>query len=556
VTAPPDPRPTAADEPGPASGAVGAGAVAAERGWFAAARRQWQEAERAAGRSDPATAARLERLERVEAALRGMAAGRDGSTGDLAPSAARWSAPWHEHWRAAAAARTVDGGITIGGGLAVWNTGRAVHAVTIAAGRPAWPRHGDARDAGPWNDAPRDTAIFPRGLAAAGPPQAPGMTKPGAVGRGPTGSGGPPTVAGSRCHAVVVLGDGSQRLACLDISPAAEGRIVWTAAAQSLGAAIARLRRAEGGASPSGAAAGAAVFFAGEPAADHELCAVVVGVDGAAAGRFLAVFRAADGRLAWIRRAASGGTSSAEPVAAAERPWLVEDRIVVATPGGVTAFDRQGAVVWTRAAADSDMEAGASSLSAFLRDRIIVAGRGSAGGPDTATAVCLEAAGGAAVWRWSQPGEHVRQLLADPGGGLILVAGTAEAGWRLRRLDVADGRDVTPAAHGDAGGPAAAPAGAVCLGDGTLFVPVMLAPDGRAAGGRGPLAIEVLDPRSLERRRDPVIVVPAAAETTERAEADRAAAEGVALAVGGGRIVWASGGTIGCLSPEPAAVTP
>jgi hypothetical protein len=77
----------------------------------------------------------------------------------------------------------------------------------VPDGRPPWPAGA--------ND--RDTTLFPRGLSAAGR----------AATTAATAAAPAPCVVGGRGYAVLALADGSERLVCVDLSPASEGRLVW-----------------------------------------------------------------------------------------------------------------------------------------------------------------------------------------------------------------------------------------------------------------------------------------------------------------------------------------
>lgn len=520
----------------PPADAVAAGKVAAERGWFAAARRHWRDAEAAAGGRDSRPAELLARLVRIEAAGDAAAVPGNASTDAAHVPPAVTVRPWREQWRAVVSpsARPV---IATSAGLVVWKGGQALHAVALGSGGAAWPRGRGPRGE-QWGD-PRSTVIFPTGLAAGG----------GAVAA--ADGSGRPAVAGVRCHAIVGLGDGSERLVCLDISTAAEGRLVWAADARSLGAAIDRLRRSSGRSLPAGVAAEGTIAYRGEPAADHESCAVVIATPAAVEERFLAVFRVADGRLAWVRPLPAAGTARG----VGPRPFFIEDRIVVVTETGtLVAHDRQGTPVWS-VAAEAAIDPGADEpLVCVAGDRIVVMRSAAMAAPsaEPSTVIGVDAETGEVVWRRTPTGERVDQLIAADGEGVVMVTRSQDGGSRLRRLAASDGRETATAPLGGADGPALLPAGRVCRDGNTLVMPVR---HGGGDGGGATVLIELLDGRSLARRREPVAITTPAAEDSSGAgpETATAARGDVSLAVGGGRIVWASGGVMGCLGPEPAA---
>ncbi len=158
------------------------------------------------------------------------------------------------------------------GDLVVWNSGGAVHAVRLADGRP------------PWRDSPTaaDSAVFPRGTAAARLPTSRGTGQPPLR----------PCCSGSR---VVTVLDGlsasddapdSAALACLDLSAAAEGRLAWLAPPPAVSA---------------DAGPAAQTQFDGPPTADAEHVYCVVRTRQPADWLHLAAYDLRDGRLLWTR---------------------------------------------------------------------------------------------------------------------------------------------------------------------------------------------------------------------------------------------------------------
>jgi len=484
-------EPSATGSPGAAHGGT-AGELAAERGWWGAARRAWAtEAARDGadggadgGAGNPASAAaRLAQLDATEAAI------VRGAEARAVAAAGRWERDRSPAWRTAPVPRPESAGITVAAGLVLWNSGRALHGVAVADGRPPWPA--DAAD--------RDTTIFPRGLPAAGrDPPASASTVP------------PPCVVGDRGYAVLALADGSERLVCVDLSNAAEGRLVWAVDAAAIMPAVALAER-RAGRTAAGVSTTTAGGFDGQPMADHELCLVVVRPVPDRGARLLAAFVAADGRLAWVRPAGPARTSAGDDLAPGRRrPCLAEDRIVLVTHAGVIiAFDRDGAAAWTTttpaaaatAAAETAAVRAASPLPAT--DVVFAGGRVVAAPRDAAGIVALDPWTGAIAWQWSRADETVEQLLGACGDGVLVATAAGDGRARLWRLATADGREAATRAAAPPDGPGRRRAGNGVVVDATVLWP--LDGEGSSAGAATTAPVlEVLDGRSLERRREPL----------------------------------------------------
>lgn len=449
---------------------LAAGDAAAERGWFAAARDHWRAA---AGSRAPAdstaeqlVAARMARLAAVEQELDTAVRSRDSA------AAVTWAATdWPVAWRVSTGPTAcVDGAgsppLTIVGELAVWNTGRAVHAVAVSDGRPRWSTADD-----------RDTCIFPRGLG--GPPSGPDQpcTLP------PM----PVAAAAGRVYATLDQGRAGHLLACLDLSDAAEGRLAWSA-------------RAADAARPDPRVAVAA--FDGPPTSDHELCCAVVRADDSRGSLALAAFDARDGSPRWVRGLGPAvAVDGVDPARGQRQPCFAEDRIVVDTHAGrIQAFDRDGATVWSVSTSGPAADpAGRSCISParFARGRVLVTAA------DGSTIAAIDPRDGRVVWRWRAADSTVADVVGTATDGLLIATReNAAATVTLRRLAIADGRE-TAAFSAEA--VASVQVGPAAIDAGTIFWPVRhpaAAADGQASWPG--LTIEVLDASTLDRRRPAV----------------------------------------------------
>ena len=487
-------------------------ATAAERGWFGLARELWSQAAARDGRTDrqPAPADGLARLEAARRQADTGADARDAAAGN------RWSAgDWPQRWQERhdderCEAAGVDG-LTVAGGLVIWTTDRGIHAIDLATGGQPWLA------ADPTG---RDTTLFPRGVAARGPPAA----------APPQPVSAPPVCAG-RCYATLVA-DGNRRLlVCLDLSAAAEGRLAWVVDAATL-----RTSAPEG--------VGAALRFDGQPTVDHDLCLVVMQSDSPRLGLLLAAFDTRDGSLRWLRPAGPAITPGGLDLARGRRQaCLAEDRIVLAThAGSVRAFDRAGNAVWT-----TDVPAAAAATddlrpAIFARDRLLLASS------DPPGVVALEPRQGRIAWQWTAAADASVDVLGVSGDGVVIGTRSPDGTAVLRRLTLADGRET---ARTDPTSMPLHAAGRAAVADATVFWPVRSRPAGPAAAaedanqGDG-LLVEVLDATTLVRRRPP-LAVPSLPP--------RAAACGgtVGVAVAAGSLVLAGPGLMTCWQPARSA---
>jgi outer membrane protein assembly factor BamB len=521
ATASPADRVAAEEPPRSVEALEAAGDDACERGWLTAAREAWMAAASRAAASHLAEAEerlrlRLAMLDRIEAEADTPAspsALTDGPRGWIL----RWSAPFDRGSASAGVAPVVSGG------LVLWNPGSAVHAVAVADGRPPWcgrsrgtERGTEALGTADRGDADRrsaDTVIFPRGLAAVGDRVA--STPPGV------------SIAAGRGFAVVVAASSAAALcpvpalACLDLSAAAEGRLLWLA---------------EPPAAAGTFAVSDPVAFDGPPVADFECCAVAV--RGASRSPAVAAFDARDGRLLWTRPL--GSAAAADGVdrgRGCRMPCLAEDMIVVATHAGtVAAFGRDGRPAWTAAYATADRSAAPANAgptrsaapAAYSRGRIFVAAR------DRGGVIALDVRTGALLW--------------DVAGGVVDIVGmTARhvvvqgpaASPTLMLLAADTGRETARRAAG----PGERSAGASRLVGRTLLWPVSTAAPERR--GPRPLAVHTLDGDTLQPLAPPTILPIGGKSPADKDESGDA--EPVDLAVGSGAVFVASGRRLHCL---------
>lgn len=518
-----------------------AGDAACERGWFTAAREAWgAAASRAASSQLPEAEARLRQrlamLDRIEAETDAPAS----------PSAAAdWPRSWTRRWSAALergsrSARGVPRVVPlVSRDLVLWNPGSSVHAVSVDDGLPPWG--GRLRGAAGGRDADRgdaDTAIFPRGLASVGDRAASAPTTV--------------SIAAGRGFAVVVAASSAavsgpaQALACLDLSAAAEGRLLWLANPPAAAGAIA-----------GPAAASDPVVFDGPPVADFECCAVVVREPSGSPA--LAAFDARDGRRLWTRPLGRAVPADGIDLGRGCRtPCLAEDLIVVATHAGtVAAFARDGRPAWTTAYAALDRAAVRAAAgppppaapAVFSRGRIFVAPRDRGGviAFDARTGAILWDASGGAVAVVGTTGRHV-VVQAAAGGASDDGAAAAAVVPALAALAADTGRE--SARKG--AGPGERSAGAGRLVGGTLLWPVSTT----AVEQPGPrrLAVHVLAGDTLQPLTPPTILPIGDAFPADHDESGDA--EPVDLAVGSGTLLVASGRRLHCLVGDAPAAGP
>jgi len=518
-----------------------AAASAAEKGWFGLARHLWQKSDQQAASKDTGGTASLptargfaEQIARLDAAeqdaLRWTAA-RAAAAGE------RWSATLYEpRWHVHSADAVRPAPLTIAAGLVLWNSGREIHAVTIAAGRPAWQSLGQP----PANA--RDTLLFPRGAAPA--QTAPAQTA--AAQTVPVPSAVVVT-AGKRAYAMLQRRGGSV-LVCLDLSAGAEGRLAWVAEA-------AGLTETEGREPSAGRVSSAATLvFDGEPTADHELCLVVTRRDTPQGDLSLAAFDARDGSLRWLRPVGSALARDGVDHARGHRQaGFAEDRILLAThAGSIHAFDRDGTPAWRTeipSAPDKPETASAEMPPSvqppvpprLVRDRVLVSPRDSRG------VVALDARSGAIVWRWMPEGDgSVAQLVGVAGDGVVVATRSRTGTAGLVRLACGDGQ---PTAQYSGGAGLCEAAGASILTDRTIFWPVRPVPSGPQAATEthaptAPRRVEILDAATLQPRRPPVECLPGN-------DLQNAMQDNMLLAAGLGCLVIATPGVTTCLQATP-----
>lgn len=201
------------------------------------------------------------------------------------------------------------------GDLIVWNTGSGLHVVRLADGGAAW------KD----SSQPKDSLIFPRGVAAARRRKAATNNLP------------PLAVRSSAARAIAIL-DGlsatddeldAAALVCLDLSPAAEGRLAWIAPPPAV---------VHDGGPPR------PTVFDGPPAADATQVYCVVRSREPADWLHLAAYDLRDGHVIWTRPLGSAIAADGIDHAPRQRMAGLEGwRIRVDTRAGTVAtFDRDG----------------------------------------------------------------------------------------------------------------------------------------------------------------------------------------------------------------------
>jgi len=266
--------------------------------------------------------------------------------------------------------------------LVIWNSQAAVHAVGLADGRPPWRAVSHATE----------SLLFPRGSAALGdrqPATRANLSMPAA---------GEPAicVASGRCFAT--LGQASKKtrpvagqatgslptlLACLDLSTAAEGRLVWLAEPPDF--------LASSGDAPNDRSQ---IIFDSPPLADAELCVVTVRSLNPRNQVALVAFDARDGRPRWVRLLDKLAPAT-QALAATQRICFAEDRLIVATQGGaIQAFSRDGQPVWLTLGQEFQAAPARSSVPIFSRGRILITTQG--GG-----ILALDARSGRQIWKTS-----------------------------------------------------------------------------------------------------------------------------------------------------------
>lgn len=443
-------------------------AAAVEQGWWNAARRACREAGDAADGASPEQAwPRMSDVDRLEDGAFAVAAARQAWLRDPQAWQVRWSRQLLDV-REPARRRSVEPAAA--GPVIAWETAGGVHAVLATTGGAAW------------RDEPTlDTTLFPRRGGRPRPPT--------------------PDVGLMAVGHMVYAGlaaDGVPVLACLDCSAAAQGRVAWATDM------------------PDGIGS-----FAGPPAADAGVCAVVCRPTDDRAALMLVVCDARDGRVLWRRRCgATAARDGGEQGRGRHIPFLHEDLVIVADhAGSVTAFTRSGRPAWTYRYTPAPLRRRpawtAAAAIAAARDTLLVA-------PDDHPGLfALDDVGVAATpprrrWETTTGGRIVG---ATPTRVVIVT----DVEPRLRSLAVADGTPATTAADG-------ATVAAILAGDVVV----------RAARGDDGVAITPLDAATLRPLAAPFSL-------GRRAETD------VALAIGRSALVVATPGMLSCIAPQPPA---
>jgi len=201
------------------------------------------------------------------------------------------------------------------GDLIVWNTGRGLRAVRLADGSV------------PWKDSsqPKDSLLFPRGVSAAR------LRKAAATNL-------PPLAACSSAARVIAILDGisatddddeAAALVCLDLSPAAEGRLAWIAPPPAV---------AHDGGPPR------STVFDGAPTADAGQVYCVVRSREPADWLHLAAYDLRDGHVIWTRPLGSAIAADGMDHAPRQRVARLEGGHVNVDihAGNVATFERDG----------------------------------------------------------------------------------------------------------------------------------------------------------------------------------------------------------------------
>jgi outer membrane protein assembly factor BamB len=473
--------------------------AAAERGWFGRAEELSRGAGEAGGSGRGADEDRSgdwrERLKTAQREILRVRADREAGAG-RGWEAEVQSPLWRRDFTAAASAAIEP--VISADGLVLWGGGRAVHALRLRDGRAPWAT--GAADA--------DATLFPRGMAAAEAAAMPGSA---------------PAVVAGRAYCMLASGGRLRRLACLDLSSAAEGRLAWIVDADSL--------------LPTDAATTAdwAPAFDGPPAADPELCLVVVRSGPPREELALAALDARDGSPSWIARVGPARSVDGLDHARGRRhACFAEDRVVLAThAGAIHAFARDGRPAWRTPVPAVGAPAPAASptpapAAVCAGDRVVVAPRESRG------VVALEPRRGAVAWR-SLEAAGVIDVVAPAAGGVVVMSRSESGAARIVRLDLDTGR--TTASHEAAG----LSLGRGIVASGSVFLPVL---GSRGAADAAMPVIEVLDAMTLAARRPPLIPFSAAGGGKPMPTPD---ADAVHLAAAGDWLVVAAGATIECL---------
>ncbi len=389
-----------------------AGDAAWRRGWLGLARERWlvaaEEAEReplpAVARRVRERLASLDALDALDREAKGGPAGADRTLPDP-------QVGLRIRWRARIDADPIQPAIA--GGLVLWNTGQAVHALRLADGLPPWRA---ARS-------PVDSLLFPRGASRGRFESRPSRPQPLAL--AVCGGSALAILAGLSGTDGDVAAEAGPMLACLDLSSSAEGRLAWLAAAPAI---------TDGGERPR------PTDFDGPPTFDHEIAAIVVRTREPSDWLSLSIFDSRDGRLLWSRPLGQATARDGIDHAPAVRSvCIAEDRIVAATHAGlIAAFDRDGRPAWRTAidgggGAPKFPAAAAPAGPVFCRGRIVLSPR------DRGGVLALDARSGSLLW--DRPGLGAATIVGTSAGRL-LVATVSEAGPAVVSLAIEDGSEL------------------------------------------------------------------------------------------------------------------
>ena len=360
---------------------LAAGDLALERGWPSAAAEAWRQAEHTARLMDrPRLIEAVRRRQDASGTIPGMerpsSAASSGVDVAVPPAtqsprvslALRWQHPLPKRDAAISAIRprvtsTADGTAP----LICWHAQGGIHARQLADGAVPWSRS----STGPVAD-----RLFPP------------------VGDSTIPPAWPPYVQGGRLLSLAET-PSSRMLICLDLSDAAEGRLLWTA----------RLTEQAGG---DGAAPvcsldgrGEALAFVGVRGAETELMAI----------------RLADGQLLW-RRPLGGlwhHAAAPRPPAAAVAEDLV---IAVADDGSVWAMDQAGSLVWAREPATANDNPTAIAAALPVQAPVVNRGTVVTCSSDGRQLTALGVRSGEIRWQFAAP---TRLSVVGIAGGVLVA---------------------------------------------------------------------------------------------------------------------------------------
>jgi len=430
-------------------------------------------------------------------------------------------ASWRPRWQVACRADGSEGSDhgqavmpVACGPLVLWNAGRSIHAVRIEDGRH------------PWLTAPKTSLVFPRGSrfpradqSNALPPLAVAVVRHRAVAildglTEPDGLTGP-DAAGER-----------SLLVCLDMSAAAEGRLIWQAVPPTVLDERGKLRE---------------TLFDGPPAADGELVCCVVRSRMPADWLAVVAFDIRDGRPLWSRPL--GFAIDGDGIDHARRSrvaCLAEDRVVVATHAGMAAaFDRDGGPAWRTELPTAGKRHPAShapgpptGLVAHAGDRIVVVPA------DRPGVLALDVQSGRVVWNHTADPKP-RLVAVSPHTVIISTKPADDSGTTLDLVAIAtaDGNLLSRRSIGHS---ALADPGSGLIKGPRLFLPTLTA--------AGTWSLHSLDAALLQDR--------SAAEDLSSLFSSRPAPGSLSLGAIADSLLIASDGMMICCDPSADETTP